>query len=81
MRVVFDVEQAGCESCATLIAAALRTVGTVESIDVDETADTAKVVLSGFAERDAVDAALAEASAGAGHAYCVRAGSWRRSAA
>jgi copper chaperone CopZ len=77
MRVVFDVEQAGCESCGRLIGDALSKVGTVESIEIDETADTARVVLSGSAERDAVDAALAEASAGAGHVYSVQAGSWQ----
>lgn len=77
MRVIFDVEQAGCESCGKVIGAALSKVGTVESIVIDEDADTAKVVVSGPPSRDAVDAALAEASAGAGHAYRVQADSWR----
>ena len=76
MSVVFDVEQAGCESCAKLIGAALDKVGTVESIEIDEAADSAKVVLSGSVDREAVDAALEDASAGAGHAYRVQAGSW-----
>lgn len=79
MKVVFDVEQAGCESCARLIGAALSNVGTVESIEIDEAGDRANVVLSGTPSREAVDAALAEASAGAGHAYSVQAGSWRPS--
>jgi len=77
MSVVFDVEQAGCESCGKLISAALSHVGTVESIDIDESSDTATVVLSGQPSPASVDAALEEASAGAGHAYRVRAGSWR----
>ena len=77
MRVVFDVEQAGCESCGKLISAALSHVGAVESIDIDEDADTATVVLSDAPSRDAVDTALAKASAGAGHAYRVRTDSWR----
>jgi hypothetical protein len=37
---------------------ALKLVGTVESIEIDEESDTAKVVLSGDAQRTAVDAAL-----------------------
>lgn len=76
MRIAFTVEQAGCESCAERIGAALGQVATVESIAVDADADAATVVLSGAAGRDAVDAALEQASAGAGHAYSVEAGSW-----
>jgi len=77
LRAIFAVEQAGCESCGKVISAALNRVGIVESIEIDEDADTATVVLSGSAEPDTVDAALEEASAGAGHAYRVRTGSWR----
>lgn len=76
-RVAFEVEQAGCESCGKLIAAALGGVGSVESVEIDEAADTASVVLTDAPPRPAVDAALAEASRGAGHAYAVRDGSWR----
>ena len=78
MNVVFDVEQAGCESCGKLIGAALSRVATVESIDIDEDADTATVVLSGSAGQGTVDAALEEASTGAGHVYRVRTDSWRQ---
>jgi hypothetical protein len=78
MRVVFDVEQAGCESCGRLITAALTEIGTVESIALDEDVDVATVVLSGRTSRTAVDSALEKASAGAGHAYRVRPASWRR---
>ena len=76
MSVAFEVEEAGCESCGKLIAAALGNVGTVESIEIDEDADLAKVVLTA-AERSEVDRALERAADGAGHAYRVRAGSWR----
>ena len=77
MRILFDVEQAGCESCGELISTALGRIGVVESIEIDEDSDTATVVLAGSASRGSVDAALEEASAGAGHAYSVRADSWR----
>jgi copper chaperone CopZ len=77
VKVVFEVEQAGCESCGKLISAALGEIGAVESVEIDESADVATVVLSGAASRDAVDSALEDASAGAGHAYRVRASSWR----
>jgi copper chaperone CopZ len=76
-RISFEVEEAGCESCGKLVRAALREVGTVENLEIDAAADLATVVLAGGASRSAVDAALADASAGAGHAYRVRAGSWR----
>lgn len=77
MKVFFEVEQAGCESCGTVISSALSKVGAVESAEIDERADVATVVLSGAASQDAVDSALEEASTGAGHDYRVRAGSWR----
>jgi copper chaperone CopZ len=76
VSVAFDVEQAGCESCGKLISTALNLIGTVESIEIDEESDTAKVVLSGDAQRAAVDTALEEVSAAAGHRYRVRADSW-----
>jgi len=77
MKVSFEVEQAGCESCGKLLGAALSPVGTVESIDINEGSDTATVVLSGPSSRGDVNAALEAASGEAGHAYSVRAGSWR----
>ncbi len=77
MSVAFDVEEAGRESCGNLIRTALNRVGTVESIQIDEESDIANVVLSGEAQRAAVDDALEEVSAGAGHSYRVRADSWR----
>ena len=77
VTVVFDVEQAGCESCGRLIRGALSALGAVERLEIDEAADRATVVLSGEPSREAVDAALLQASADAGHEYRVRAGSWR----
>ena len=79
MKIAFDVEQAGCESCGKLVRAALESLGSVEELTIDEQADTASVVLTATAEPDqtAVDEALAGASASAGHLYRVRAGSWR----
>ena len=59
-------------------------MGVVESVEVDESADTSHVVLAGSsadADQAAVDQALAAASAGAGHLYRVRPGSWHQSAA
>ena len=78
MSVTFVVAEAGCESCAALVRDALEPLGTVESVEIDEAADEATVVLAdtGATEIE-VGAALAEASEGTGHAYAVRAGSWR----
>ena len=77
MRVAFEVEQAGCTSCGELIRAALGNVSTVESVEVDETADVAAILLSNAPASDVVEAALVTASAGAGHVYRIRTGSWR----
>lgn len=77
MKVTFDVEQAGCESCGKVISTALADIGTVESIEIDEAADSATVVLSGEASPGAVDGALERASADAGHEYRIRVGSWQ----
>ena len=82
MKVSFDVEQAGCQSCAARVRAALTSLGVVEAVEIDESADMASVVLvtqSGEADQVVVDGALAEAS-GAGHLYRVRPGSWRENA-
>jgi len=77
VEVTFVVEQAGCESCATRVRAALEDVAAVASIEIDEAADAAVVRLSGTASEDAVGEALAAASHGSGHAYRVRPGSWQ----
>jgi copper chaperone CopZ len=77
VTVSFVVSEAGCESCARLVRGALEPLGTVESVEVDEAADEATVRLAGDATEEQVNGALAGASAGAGHAYRVRPGSWR----
>jgi hypothetical protein len=70
----FVVEGAGCETCAQRVRVAVAPLVAVESITIDETADTATVV--GHADAppslEAIDAALADASAGSGHTYRVR---------
>jgi copper chaperone CopZ len=74
----FEVEQAGCASCAERIRDALAPLATVERITIDEEADTARVLISADDIREAaVSEALARASVGSGHAYRVRDGSWR----
>jgi copper chaperone CopZ len=83
MLNVFDVENAGCQSCATKVRAALSPLGEVREVVVDEARDTATVHLLTAAEVEQrqIDGALEEASADAGHAYRVNPGSWRVQAA
>lgn len=78
-ETVFVVEQAGCESCAALVRDALEDVAAVDDVAVDEASDSATVRLRAGTSLsvDEVDRLLAEASAGTGHAYRVRPGSWR----
>lgn len=75
----FEVEQAGCESCAALVRDALEEVVPVAGVSIDETADLATVRLGHGAPPsvEEVDRLLAEASEGTGHAYRVKPGSWR----
>jgi hypothetical protein len=70
----FIVEQAGCETCAQRVRSALAPLVTVESVSIDGTADTATVVAHADTppSLEAIDAALADASAGSGHTYRVR---------
>lgn len=75
--VVFEVEQAGCESCSARVRAALEPLGAVGEITIDEEADSATVHASGDLDQSAVDEALSAASHGSGHLYRVRPGSWR----
>jgi len=75
--VVFEVEQAGCSSCADRVSAALAAVGHVEEVVFDETRDTARVRLLGAVTPTAAAAALNLASEGSGHSYRIRKGSWR----
>ena len=77
--VVFEVEQAGCESCAALVRDALEEVATILDVTVDEEADRATVRLeAGSLSSGEVDRLLGEVSP-EGHAYRVRPGSWRSS--
>jgi copper chaperone CopZ len=78
-RITFIVEEAGCPSCAARVRAALEPLAVVNEIEVDEQADSATVSLAAnqaITERD-VQRAMEAASDGAGHAYRVRAGSWK----
>jgi hypothetical protein len=73
----FVVEQAGCESCAARVKAALAHLLAIEEITVDEDANVAAVRAHAPPGLDlaTVDAALAEASRGSGHTYRVSTGS------
>lgn len=75
-RVSFVVEQAGCDSCAARIRAALTDVARVEAIEVDEEADTAFVRLSADDISQVRISAVLESASGSGHIYRVREGSW-----
>jgi copper chaperone CopZ len=77
--VAFRVEQAGCESCASRVRAALAGLVMVEEITVDEDADEAAVRAHAPEGLDVatVDDALRDASGGSGHTYRVSPGSWR----
>jgi copper chaperone CopZ len=75
--VVFEVEQAGCESCAARVRAALEPLTDVGEIAIDAEADRATVRASGELTQHAVDGALEAASHGSGHLYRVSPGSWR----
>jgi cation transport ATPase len=77
----FEVEHAGCPSCAERIQGALAPLGTVDEITIDETADTAAVSMRAdkTVGEERINSALAAASAGAGHDYRVLAGSWAES--
>jgi len=82
MTLIFEVEEAGCASCAQLVRGALEPLGAVLSVEVDEAADRATVSLAPGREvtEQEVARALATASEGVGHAYRVRPGSWLREA-
>jgi hypothetical protein len=75
----FEVEQAGCESCATRVREALAPLAEVHSVEIQAEEDVASVRLSPDAElsESVVNRVLHEASEGAGHAYRVKPGSWR----
>jgi hypothetical protein len=78
-QLVFEVEEAGCPSCAARVSEALAPLARVDAVEIDETADRATVRVSPDRELSerTVNDVLADASEGAGHAYRVRPGSWR----
>ena len=74
----FNVEQAGCPSCASLIREALDAIADVEGIEIDESADLAVVRLqqgANLSEQIVADV-LEMVSRDSGHAYRVQPGSW-----
>jgi copper chaperone CopZ len=75
----FEVEQAGCPSCAARVREALAPLATVHGVEIDADADTATVRLDDGAKisEQAVNRALREFSEGSGHSYRVKPGSWR----
>lgn len=79
MEVGFVVEHAGCPSCAERVRSALSPLGVIREVAIDEADDSATVRAEGSSDMslEAVSTALQEASAGSGHEYSVRSGSWR----
>ena len=75
----FEVEQAGCASCAARVRGALAPLLEISALEIDESRDTAVVVARAAEEPpvERIDELLAAASEGAGHTYRVRPGSWR----
>jgi copper chaperone CopZ len=76
--LTFEVEEAGCESCAARVRGALEPFAAVEQIDVDHDTELATVRLApgSTPSVDEVQRALAGASEGTTHTYRVRPGSW-----
>jgi hypothetical protein len=77
-HVQLVVERAGCPSWAGRIREAMGVFAAVESVELDEPADEARVRLSApvAVSEAAVERALRNASVGSGHEYRVRPGSW-----
>jgi len=77
--IAFEVEQAGCESCAVRVREAVSQLAPVAAVLIDAAADEATVTLErGTAATESdLNRVLLEASAGSGHTYRVRPGSIR----
>ena len=77
VEVSFEVEQAGCEACAARVRDALAPLLTISALEIEESRDAAVVVARAgeIPAVEAIDALLAGASEGAGHAYRVSPGS------
>lgn len=76
--VRFDVEDAGCESCAARVRGAIEPLAEVAHVAVDHDTEITSIQLApgaAVSEED-VERALAAASEGTPHTYKVRAGSW-----
>jgi hypothetical protein len=79
VEISFEVEQAGCASCAARIRDALAPLLEISELQIDESLDAAVITARAVDEPavGTIDQLLAEASEGAGHEYRVRPGSLR----
>lgn len=79
VEITFEVEQAGCASCAARVRDALAPVLEISELEIDESLDAAAITARAVEEPAVgmIDQLLAEASEGAGHQYRVRPGSLR----
>ena len=79
VEVSFEVEQAGCASCAARVRDALAPLLEISGLEIDESLDAAVVTAQAVEEPsvESIDELLAAASEGAGHTYRVRPGSLR----
>ncbi len=77
--MTFEVEQAGCASCAARVRDALAPLLEISGLEIDESLDAAVVTAQAVEEPPVgmIDELLAAASEGAGHKYRVRPGSLR----
>lgn len=79
VEISFEVEQAGCASCAARVRGALAPLLEISAVEVDESLD-ATVVTARAVEAppvETIDELLAAASEGADHTYRVKPGSLR----
>lgn len=74
----FEVEDAGCDSCAARVRGAIEPLAAVAGTEVDHDADRTTVRLAPGAtvSEEDVEHALAAASEGTPHTYRLRPGSW-----
>lgn len=74
----FEVEDAGCDSCAARVRGAIEPIAAVAQTAVDHDTELTTVQLAPGAavSEDEIARALAEASEGTPHTYRVRPGSW-----
>lgn len=79
VEVRFEVEQAGCATCAARVRDALAPLLEISAVEIDESLDAAVVTARGAEEPlvETIDELLGVASEGGGHAYRVRPGSLR----